>query len=82
MCIRDRQDSGGEMADEVKKSLFDPFSTTKKDGMGMGLSISRSILESHRGQLWVDFSDPSMTTFHFTLPITNGDAAVESVVLG
>ena len=76
------QDSGGEMADEVKKSLFDPFSTTKKDGMGMGLSISRSILESHRGQLWVDFSDPSMTTFHFTLPITNGDAAVESVVLG
>ena len=63
------QDSGGGIADDVKKSLFDPFSTTKKDGMGMGLSISRSIVESHRGQLWLDFSDPSMTTFHFTLPV-------------
>jgi len=74
------QDSGGGMAEEVKESLFDPFATTKKDGMGMGLSISRSIVESHRGQLWVDFSHPSMTTFNFTLPIpvehTTGKLAV------
>ena len=74
------QDSGGGMAEEVKESLFDPFSTTKKDGMGMGLSISRSIVESHRGQLWVDFSDPSMTTFHFTLPITVEHTAGKLVV--
>jgi len=74
------QDSGGGMAAEVKESLFDPFSTTKKDGMGMGLSISRSIVESHRGQLWVDFSDPSMTTFHFTLPITVEHTAGKLVV--
>ena len=66
------QDSGGGMTEEVRKSLFDPFSTTKKDGMGMGLSISRTIVETHRGQLWVDFSTPDMTTFHFSLPVAAG----------
>ena len=60
------------MTEEVRKSLFDPFSTTKKDGMGMGLSISRTIVETHRGQLWVDFSTPDMTTFHFSLPVAAG----------
>lgn len=64
------QDSGGGLAREVKDNLFQPFLTTKKNGMGMGLSISHSIVESHGGQLWVDFSDPIMTTFCFTLPIS------------
>jgi len=63
------QDSGRGLDEEMKKKLFSPFQTTKNDGMGMGLSISRTIVESHLGQLWVDFSDPNMTTFHFTLPV-------------
>ena len=63
------QDSGGGLSAEVKKDMFSPFLTTKKDGMGMGLAISRSIVESHGGQLWVDFTDPSVTTFSFTLPV-------------
>lgn len=72
------QDSGGGLAQPVKDALFSPFLTTKKDGMGMGLSISRSIVESHGGQLWVDFDDQSMTTFHFTLPDVSGDRRPES----
>ncbi len=65
------QDSGDGLTEEVQDGLFNPFMTTKKDGMGMGLSISRSIVESHGGQLWVDFTDPNMTTFHFTVPVDN-----------
>ncbi len=65
------KDSGGGFAEEVRNNLFQPFLTTKKGGMGMGLSISRSIIESHGGQLWVDFDDPIMTTFSFTLPVSN-----------
>ena len=65
------QDSGGGFSEIVRDNLFSPFLTTKKGGMGMGLSISRSIIESHGGHLWVDFDDPVMTTFHFTLPVTN-----------
>ncbi len=67
------RDSGGGFSEEVRNNLFQPFLTTKKDGMGMGLSISRSIVESHGGQLWVDFDDPVMTTFSFTLPFSRHD---------
>ena len=67
------QDTGGGLSAEVKKDMFSPFLTTKKDGMGMGLAISRSIVESHGGQLWVDFADPNVTTFHFTLPVHTPD---------
>lgn len=67
------QDSGGGLDNQVKEALFSPFLTTKKNGMGMGLSISRSIVESHGGQLWVDFSVLDMTTFHFTLPVNQLD---------
>ncbi len=63
------QDTGGGLDVGVREELFNPFLTTKKDGMGMGLSISRSIVESHGGQLWVDFTVLDMTTFHFTLPV-------------
>ncbi len=73
------QDSGGGLAEDLKASLFAPFFTTKKDGMGMGLSISRSIVESHNGQLWVDFSKLGVTTFHFTLPVVNGQSGGSEV---
>ena len=48
--------------------IFEPFYTTKPGGMGMGLSISRSILQNHGGRLWATAKDGPGTIFHFSLP--------------
>jgi two-component system sensor kinase FixL len=62
-------DTGSGIAPEVSKQLFQPFVTTKREGMGVGLSISRTIVEAHGGQIWVEQNPSGGTTFHFTLPI-------------
>lgn len=62
------QDSGIGINPEVMKRLFEPFFTTRSNGMGMGLSISRSIIEAHGGRLWAESDGSSGSVFYFTLP--------------
>jgi two-component system sensor kinase FixL len=53
----------------IAQRIFEPFFTTKSDGLGMGLSISRSIVEAHGGYLRLSPRAPHGTAFHFTIPI-------------
>jgi two-component system, LuxR family, sensor kinase FixL len=64
-------DSGTGFGLELDR-VFNPFFTTKADGMGMGLSISRSLVESHGGRLWATPNSPHGAVFSFTLPATGG----------
>lgn len=62
------QDYGPGLNQEAIRQVFDPFFTTKSTGLGMGLAISRALIESNGGQLWVDPDTTSGARFHFTLP--------------
>jgi two-component system sensor kinase FixL len=61
-------DSGPGVAPELADELFEPFRSTKRSGMGVGLSISRTIVEAHEGHIWADSSPFGGTSFHFTVP--------------
>jgi signal transduction histidine kinase len=65
------RDSGKGVDPGHRERIFDAFYTTKAEGMGMGLAISRSIVEAHGGSLWVTRNDDRGETFQFTLPIAN-----------
>jgi len=62
-------DSGRGVPSDQLIRIFDPFFTTKPDGMGMGLPISRTIIEAHNGRLWVENQNEGGASFRFTLPI-------------
>jgi signal transduction histidine kinase len=68
------KDSGPGVAPASLERLFDPFYTTKPEGLGMGLSICRSIIEAHGGRLWVTANLPQGAIFHFTMPTHPGSA--------
>ena len=69
-------DTGPGVAPEQLAHVFDPFFTTKVDGMGMGLPISRTIIEAHGGRLWAEDNNDGGATFRFTVPLAEKAAAV------
>ena len=60
-------DTGAGISPDVAEQLFQPFITTKRSGMGVGLSISRTIIEAHGGRIWFEPNGAGGTDFHFTL---------------
>jgi len=62
-------DSGCGLADDVRERIFESFYTTKKSGMGMGLTISKGIIKRHRGELGAENRAEGGSRFWFTLPL-------------
>jgi signal transduction histidine kinase len=69
------QDCGAGISAEDADRLFDAFFTTKSTGMGMGLSICRSIIEAHGGRVWAEPNLRWGASFHFTLPLHQEDGS-------
>jgi two-component system sensor kinase FixL len=69
-------DTGSGIGEEVRERLFQPFMTTKKEGMGVGLSICKTIVEAHGGAIWAENNPDGGATFAFTLPLAEVAASV------
>jgi len=75
VCVAVR-DTGHGLRPESLPRLFEPFYTTKPDGMGMGLSICRSIVEAHGGRLWATSCEPRGALFQFTIPLAEPPSVI------
>jgi two-component system sensor kinase FixL len=71
-------DRGGGIQEKEVEQMFEPFFTTKAKGMGLGLSVCRTIIAAHRGKLWATNNPERGATFHFTLP---KDASAKEVLI-
>jgi two-component system sensor kinase FixL len=69
------RDTGHGVSPQAAEQLFKPFMTTKAEGMGVGLSISRTIVEAHGGRIWVEPNPEGGAVFRFTLPAVRRDEA-------
>jgi C4-dicarboxylate-specific signal transduction histidine kinase len=83
-CIIAIEDSGPGIEPDTLERIFEPFFTSKSKGMGMGLSICRSIVEAHGGRLWVAQNTPTGAVFQLVLPVaaehgTAAEAGAETV---
>ena len=76
------KDSGVGFTPQTADKIFQAFYTTKTDGMGIGLSVSRSIIEAHQGHLWATPNDGPGSTFSFAIPCRAEDAETEIDRLG
>jgi two-component system sensor kinase FixL len=74
MALISVADTGPGISPDVAERLFQPFVTTKRHGMGVGLSICRTIIEAHGGHIWVERNDDGGATFSFTLPLADMEA--------
>jgi signal transduction histidine kinase len=63
------RDNGPGVAPHLVQAMFEPMTTSKHEGLGLGLPISRTIVESHGGQIWLQSGEPSGTEFRFSLPL-------------
>ena len=70
----DVSDNGLGLADAVREQLFEPLTSTKATGMGIGLSISKSIIEAHYGRIWAEPNSEGGTVFSFALPLTTAES--------
>ena len=67
-------DHGRGIPDGKREHVFERFFTTKKEGMGLGLSICRTIISAHRGEIWATSNGEGGASFHFSLPVVSSDA--------
>jgi PAS domain S-box-containing protein len=74
------KDVGIGFEPQAAARLFEDFYTTKDDGMGIGLSVSKSIIGSHHGRLWAETNNGPGATFSFSIPCRHGDAAADEFV--
>jgi len=72
----DGADTGNGFAEAVKSDLFEPFMTTKADGMGIGLAICRAAIEAHQGAIWTESNPGGGAVFSFALPLAKQESDV------
>jgi C4-dicarboxylate-specific signal transduction histidine kinase len=66
------EDNGSGISEELANHLFEPFVTTKEQGLGIGMAVTKNIISQHDGKIWFTSPPHTGTVFHFTLPVFSG----------